>query len=88
MVAGIKSLPEVQIGDTLTSADHPADEPLPGFQEVKPMVFAGLYPTDTTGYEGLRDAMEKLASALGVPAVCVRKPRGRVTPLPETNAVF
>jgi GTP-binding protein LepA len=60
VIAGIKTLAEVQIGDTLTSADASADEPLPGFQEVKPMVFAGLYPVDADGYEGLKNALEKL----------------------------
>ena len=60
VVAGIKTLPEVQIGDTLTNADHPADEPLPGFQQVKPMVFAGLYPVEAEDYEALKNALEKL----------------------------
>jgi len=60
VVAGIKALAEVKIGDTLTGAAHPTTEPLPGFQEVKPMVFAGLYPVDSDGYEGLKGALEKL----------------------------
>jgi GTP-binding protein LepA len=60
VTAGIKTLGEVQIGDTLTSVDLLAAEPLPGFQEVKPMVFAGLYPVDADGYEGLKVALEKL----------------------------
>ncbi len=50
----------MQIGDTITEAARPVAEPLPGFQEVKPMVFAGLYPIDSAQYEDLRDAMEKL----------------------------
>jgi GTP-binding protein LepA len=60
MTASIKTVAYVQIGDTITDAARPVSEPLPGFQEVKPMVFAGLYPTDSAQYEDLRDAMEKL----------------------------
>jgi GTP-binding protein LepA len=50
----------VQIGDTITESARPTKEPFPGFQEIKPMVFAGLYPVDTNQYEELRDAMNKL----------------------------
>jgi GTP-binding protein LepA len=60
ITASIKTVADVQIGDTITDASNPAKEPLPGFQEVKPMVFAGLYPTDSAQYEDLRDAMDKL----------------------------
>ena len=60
ITASIKTVADVQIGDTITEAQRPVAEPLPGFQEVKPMVFAGLYPTDSAQYEDLRDAMEKL----------------------------
>ncbi len=60
LTASIKTVADVQIGDTVTDAARPVAEPLPGFQEVKPMVFAGLYPTDSAQYEDLRDAMEKL----------------------------
>jgi GTP-binding protein LepA len=60
ITASIKTVADVQIGDTITEAARPVAEPLPGFQEVKPMVFAGLYPTDSAQYEDLRDAMEKL----------------------------
>ena len=60
LTASIKTVADVQIGDTITDAANPAKEPLPGFQEVKPMVFAGLYPTDSAQYEDLRDAMDKL----------------------------
>ncbi|MFZ1702537.1 MAG: translation elongation factor 4 [Pyrinomonadaceae bacterium] len=60
LTASIKTVADVQIGDTITEAARPVDKPLPGFQEVKPMVFAGLYPTDSAQYEDLRDAMEKL----------------------------
>ena len=60
LTASIKTVADVQIGDTITEAQNPTKEPFPGFQEVKPMVFAGLYPTDSAQYEDLRDAMEKL----------------------------
>ncbi|MDQ4123856.1 MAG: translation elongation factor 4 [Acidobacteriota bacterium] len=60
LTASIKTVADVQIGDTITGAANPTTEPFPGFQEVKPMVFAGIYPTDTNQYEELRDAMDKL----------------------------
>ena len=60
LTASIKTVADVQIGDTITEAARPVDKPLPGFQEVKPMVFAGLYPVDSAQYEDLRDAMDKL----------------------------
>jgi GTP-binding protein LepA len=58
--AGIKDLIQAQIGDTLTHPDRPTATPYPGFQEVKPMVFAGLYPVTADDYEDLRDAVDKL----------------------------
>ena len=58
--ANIKDLHSTRIGDTITEGGHPASEPLPGFAEAKPMVFAGLFPTDADDYANLRDAMEKL----------------------------
>lgn len=58
--AGIKDLSLARIGDTLTNAKTPAKEPLPGFQNLKPMVFAGLYPTVPEEFEKLRDSLEKL----------------------------
>ena len=61
VVAGIKRVADTKIGDTITEEGNPAAEPCPGFQEIKPMVFAGLYPTDNAQYEGLRDALEKLS---------------------------
>jgi GTP-binding protein LepA len=60
VTAGIRDLAHTKIGDTVTEVGKPASEPLPGFHEVKPMVFAGLFPVDTDGYEPLRDAVEKL----------------------------
>ena len=60
IIAGIKELKAAQVGDTVTLADKPAVEPLPGFKEIKPQVFAGLYPVESNQYEALRDALEKL----------------------------
>jgi GTP-binding protein LepA len=60
VVAGIKTVADCKVGDTITTVQNPALEPLPGFQEVKPMVFSGLYPTDSVQYEPLRDALAKL----------------------------
>src|SRR5579859_1495823 len=60
VIAGIKELKAAQVGDTVTLADRPASEPLPGFKEIKPQVFAGLYPVESNQYEALRDALEKL----------------------------
>src|SRR6201990_3620313 len=60
MTASIKTVADVQIGDTLTEAARPTKEPFPGFQEIKPMVFAGLYPVEANQYEELRDALDKL----------------------------
>jgi len=60
MMAGIKEVAETRIGDTVTSEDRPASAPLPGFKPMKPMVFSGLYPTDSAQYQALRDALEKL----------------------------
>lgn len=60
LTASIKEVADVQIGDTITEAARPTTEPFPGFQEIKPMVFAGLYPTDTNQYEELRDALDRL----------------------------
>ena len=60
VTAGIKEIKAARVGDTLTLAQHPATEPLPGFKEIKPQVFAGLYPVDAGDYGALRDALEKL----------------------------
>jgi GTP-binding protein LepA len=60
MIAGIKELKEAKVGDTVTLADNPAAEPLPGFKEIQPQVFAGLYPVESNQYEALRDALQKL----------------------------
>ncbi len=60
LITGIKEAKEVQVGDTITLAAHPTDTPIEGFEEVKPMVFAGIYPVDTEDYEELRNSMEKL----------------------------
>ncbi|PYU90086.1 MAG: elongation factor 4 [Acidobacteria bacterium] len=60
MVGGIRRVADSKIGDTITEEARPTSEPFPGFQEIKPMVFSGLYPTDSAQYEDLRDALEKL----------------------------
>ncbi|HAA53640.1 MAG TPA: elongation factor 4 [Myxococcales bacterium] len=60
LTASIKNVEETRIGDTITSASKPTDTPLPGFKEVKSMVFSGLYPVDSADYESLRDALDKL----------------------------
>jgi GTP-binding protein LepA len=60
VTAGIKELRAAKVGDTVTHAGRPAAVPLPGFKEVKPQVFAGLYPVEANEYEALRDALEKL----------------------------
>ena len=61
IVTGIKDVSEVRVGDTFTHVRGGATEPLPGYLDVKPMVFAGLFPTDADGYQDLRDALEKLS---------------------------
>ncbi|MDB5012518.1 MAG: Elongation factor 4 [Daejeonella sp.] len=60
IISGIKEAREVKVGDTITHKDRPSSEPIKGFEEVKPMVFAGIYPVDTDEYEELREAMHKL----------------------------
>ena len=60
IISGIKSAKEVQVGDTLTQRDRPCHEAIQGFEDVKPMVFAGIYPVDTEDYEELRDSMDRL----------------------------
>jgi len=60
VIAGIKELTSAKVGDTITTQDRPASQPLPGFKEVKPQVFAGLYPVESNQFEALRNALEKL----------------------------
>ena len=60
IIAGIKQLEDAKVGDTVTLANKPAAAPLPGFKEVKPQVFAGLYPVESSEYDQLRDSLEKL----------------------------
>ncbi|MGB3941706.1 MAG: translation elongation factor 4 [Candidatus Manganitrophaceae bacterium] len=60
LVSGIRTVSETKIGDTITDANRPTSEAIPGYKEVKPMVFCGLYTIDTDRYEDLRDALEKL----------------------------
>ncbi len=60
IIAGIKELTAAKVGDTITLASRPASEPLPGFKEVQPQVFAGLFPVEANQYDALRDSLEKL----------------------------
>ncbi len=60
VIAGIKNVSDTKIGDTITDANNPADKPLAGYKEIKPMVFCGLYPVETHQYEDLKTALEKL----------------------------
>jgi len=60
VIASMKSAAEIKIGDTITDSAHPCPEPLPGFKEVRPMVFSGIYPVDSADYENLKGAMGKL----------------------------
>lgn len=61
MIAGIKTVSDTKVGDTVTDTARPAAEPLPGYKDIRPMVFSGLYPTDTKDYENMRDALDKLS---------------------------
>ena len=61
LVTGVKDVRELNVGDTITSADNPASEPIKGFQKVKPMVFAGVYPVNSEEYEDLKEALQKLS---------------------------
>src|SRR5256712_415987 len=60
VITGLKDVSKLRVGDTLTSERRPAAAPLPGYKDVKPMVFAGLFPTDSDDYPALRDALERL----------------------------
>ena len=59
-IAGIKTISDIRVGDTVTCVDNPADEPMSGFKEVKPVVFSSIYPVDSNDYEELQDAIERL----------------------------
>jgi len=60
VIGSVKDIQDTRVGDTITLTDNPAEKPIPGFEEVKPMVFSGIYPTDTDDFEELRGALEKL----------------------------
>ncbi len=60
IISGVKTVKEVKVGDTITHVDRPCDKAIEGFKDVKPMVFAGIYPVDTDDYEELRSSLEKL----------------------------
>lgn len=77
LIAGIKELQDAKVGDTVTHVRNGAENPLPGYKEIKPMVFSGLYPTDSDDYENLREALEKY-----------RLNDSSVTYIPETSAAL
>jgi len=60
LVAGVKDISKVRVGDTITRKSKPAAKPLPGYREIKPMVFSGMYPVDSEDFENLRDSLEKM----------------------------
>ena len=60
VAAGMRDVKDCQVGDTITDAHAPAEHPLPGYRRVKPMVFCGLYPSENSDYDALRQALEKL----------------------------
>jgi GTP-binding protein LepA len=60
VITGIKNSKEVKVGDTITSVEHPSNQPIRGFEDVKPMVFAGIFPIDNDDFEDLRESLEKL----------------------------
>ena len=60
LAASMKNVRDCRVGDTVTLADHPAKEALPGYRKAVPMVYCGLYPVETNDYDNLRDALEKL----------------------------
>ncbi|MBI5057176.1 MAG: elongation factor 4 [Nitrospirae bacterium] len=60
IIASIRNVAETKVGDTITDADNPTPEPCPGYKDIKPMVFSGLYPTEANQYADLKDALEKL----------------------------
>ncbi|KPK36376.1 MAG: hypothetical protein AMK70_02525 [Nitrospira bacterium SG8_35_1] len=60
ITASIRNVGDTKVGDTITDANNPVQEPCPGYRDIKPMVFSGLYPTETNQYEDLKDALEKL----------------------------
>ncbi len=59
LISGIKDVHDIKVGDTVTHARNGAKKPLPGYKDVKPMVYSGLYPTDSDDFEDLRDSLEK-----------------------------
>ena len=64
VVAGVKNVKDTRVGDTITDADRPAADPLPGYQRANPMVYCGFYPVDSNDYEDLRDALDKQTSTM------------------------
>ena len=82
VVAGIKELAEAKVGDTITHSTRPAPSPLPGFKEVKPQVFAGLFPVESNQYEALREALDQAQAERRVAALRARGLAGAGLRLP------
>ena len=72
LICGIKLLADAKVGDTVTHKDQPANEPLPGFADIKPMVYSGIYPIDSKDFENLRNALENYNS-MTVPSTLNQK---------------
>lgn len=64
LCASIKNVRDTRVGDTVTNADRPCSEPLPGYKKVNPMVYCGMYPADSAKYPDLRDALENYRSTM------------------------
>lgn len=62
IAASIKNVTQTKVGDTITRVDQPAESPLPGYKDVQPMVFCGIYPADGSEYEDLKEALEKASA--------------------------
>ena len=86
--ASIKEVADTRVGDTITNANDPAAETLPGYKQVQPMVFCGIYPADGADYENLRDALEKLQAQRRVALLRAGNLRGAGLrlPLPASSA--
>ena len=83
IISGIKTSNEVKVGDTITHVDRPCDKPIAGFQEVKPMVFAGVYPIESEDFENLRASLEKLQlndASITFPVSYTHLSRGKARP--------
>ena len=82
VITGIKDVSQLRVGDTLTTRANAASEPLPGYREIKPMVFCGLFPVETNQFPDLRDALEKLVAERRRAHLGARDERGARVRLP------